>query len=71
MCFKIYQFNSKFIMKESFRTSKVTKNKFKHTIAFKNRNWVLVFGLITSIMSEKLWLRLKTRTHKIFIAFYC
>jgi hypothetical protein len=56
-------------VKESFRTSKVAKNKLEHTIAFKNRNWVLVLGLITSTMSEELWLQLKPRTYKIFIAF--
>ncbi len=69
MCFKVYQFNFKLIMKESFKTSKVAKNELKHTIAFKNKNWVLVLGFITSTMSEELWLQLKPHTYKIFVAF--
>jgi hypothetical protein len=56
-------------MKESFKTSKVAKNELKHTIAFKNKNWVLVLGFITSTMSEELWLQLKPHTYKIFVAF--
>jgi hypothetical protein len=58
-------------MKKSFRTSKVAKNELIHIIAFKNRNWVLVLGLIMSTTSEELWLQSKPHTHKIFIAFYC
>lgn len=69
MCFKVYQFNFKLIVKESLRTSKVAKNELKHTIAFENRNWVLVLELITSTMSEELWFQLKPHTYKIFIAF--
>jgi hypothetical protein len=56
-------------MKESFRTSKVVENELKHTIAFKNRNQVLVLGLIMSTTSEELWLQLKPYTQKTFIAF--
>ncbi len=37
MCFKVYRFNFKLIMKKCFKTSKVAKNKLKRTIAFKKQ----------------------------------